>query len=816
MFEENNKKNRNLLTPEAIKTGKLISNNVITNNLDVSNITGLPRLGINTPYVNNRYRLDVGGDINLTGIIYQNGIPYSGGGSTNYWSGINNNIYNINSGNVGIGNNNPLYKLDVNGTIHSNSNMFVDGSTNVGGNLSIMGNLGVGTDNPIYKLEVDGESRIRGTINVDALATLNSTSITNNAKIFGNFDLTGTSKLLGNVGIGADYNESYVLYVTGNSFMTGSLNINSGYLTASFPTYASNSIIPKSYVDDLFNSVVTGIYPKPPCKCVSTSNIAGTYNGTNIISDVSITTIDGYTVINGDRILLAGQTSDIQDGIYIYTSSTNTLTRSHDLPYGSNASGVSVFIQFGTINAKSTWLQTQKDAITGIDPLAFIFFNQIDFSLGSNLQFIGNILDVDPNLVITSLTLSGDETVNGNEVIEGTLIVNSDSTFNRNIIHDTNGSVNKIEQINITNNDNPNILKSTYMYGDLILKKPPGSDGGRMAFYDVTSSSSGLFSQIYQTENELTIIPYQASSYISFLTRSTDGGSNINSLIIKQSNGNPRVGINNSNPQYTLDVNGTLNVVGTTTISNTTSSSSTTTGAFVVSGGVGIGGSLNVASTTTLGNNLIFSSFSGSSSRQITFQANTDSAFLKFVSVNDSDSYFQIGTTDNANATDEPIYFTQNEWTTNTTYPRMKINKLGVYINPSGDSKFPTSVSASSYTFNVNGTGKFSSSVTATSFVQSSDYRIKDNIKELDPSFNVDKLKPVTYLNKLTGTQDIGLIAHEVQEIYPNLVNGEKDGKYNQSVNYIGLIGVLINEIQNLKKEVKELKDFKESCLNKL
>ena len=68
--------------------------------------------------------------------------------------------------------------------------------------------------------------------------------------------------------------------------------------------------------------------------------------------------------------------------------------------------------------------------------------------------------------------------------------------------------------------------------------------------------------------------------------------------------------------------------------------------------------------------------------------------------------------------------------------------------------------------------------------------------------FVVDKLNPVTYLNKKSDKQDIGLIAHELQEIFPELVNGEKDGEQLQSVNYIGLIPVLIKEVQELKKEI--------------
>jgi hypothetical protein len=105
------------------------------------------------------------------------------------------------------------------------------------------------------------------------------------------------------------------------------------------------------------------------------------------------------------------------------------------------------------------------------------------------------------------------------------------------------------------------------------------------------------------------------------------------------------------------------------------------------------------------------------------------------------------------------------------------------------------------------GSATFNNSVTALSFNTASDYRIKENVVNLDSNFNVDNLRPVTYTNTITGKQDIGLIAHELQEHYPCLVMGLKDGDYNQHVNYSGLIGILIKEIKELKKEMKELKN---------
>jgi len=98
-----------------------------------------------------------------------------------------------------------------------------------------------------------------------------------------------------------------------------------------------------------------------------------------------------------------------------------------------------------------------------------------------------------------------------------------------------------------------------------------------------------------------------------------------------------------------------------------------------------------------------------------------------------------------------------------------------------------------------------SGNVSANAYNTTSDYRIKENAVTLDETFSVDKLRPVTYKNLNSGKPDIGLIAHELQEVYPFLVTGEKDGQEMQTVNYTGLIGVLIKEIQDLKHDVAQL-----------
>ena len=107
----------------------------------------------------------------------------------------------------------------------------------------------------------------------------------------------------------------------------------------------------------------------------------------------------------------------------------------------------------------------------------------------------------------------------------------------------------------------------------------------------------------------------------------------------------------------------------------------------------------------------------------------------------------------------------------------------------------------------INGSITSTSSITAASFVTSSDYRIKENVELLDETFSVDNLKPVHYTNIVTNKHDIGFLAHEVQKEFPYLVSGERDGPETQALNYQGLIGVLVKEIQELKKRVLFLEE---------
>jgi hypothetical protein len=112
-----------------------------------------------------------------------------------------------------------------------------------------------------------------------------------------------------------------------------------------------------------------------------------------------------------------------------------------------------------------------------------------------------------------------------------------------------------------------------------------------------------------------------------------------------------------------------------------------------------------------------------------------------------------------------------------------------------------------SFRANVDVSGNITSAktISALNFTSLSDYRIKTNVLPLTHHFVVDHLQPVSYYNLLKNKEDIGFIAHELQTIYPFLVSGSKNGTDYQSIDYTGLIPILVKEIQELKKRVVAL-----------
>jgi hypothetical protein len=108
---------------------------------------------------------------------------------------------------------------------------------------------------------------------------------------------------------------------------------------------------------------------------------------------------------------------------------------------------------------------------------------------------------------------------------------------------------------------------------------------------------------------------------------------------------------------------------------------------------------------------------------------------------------------------------------------------------------------------NVNSAvGSITYTTTATSYVTSSDYRLKDAIVPMTGALEkISAIKPCTYKWKVDGSDGQGFIAHELAEVVPQCVTGEKDAvdadgnpQY-QGIDTSFLVATLTAAIQELK-----------------
>jgi hypothetical protein len=93
--------------------------------------------------------------------------------------------------------------------------------------------------------------------------------------------------------------------------------------------------------------------------------------------------------------------------------------------------------------------------------------------------------------------------------------------------------------------------------------------------------------------------------------------------------------------------------------------------------------------------------------------------------------------------------------------------------------------------------------VTAADINSTSDVNLKTNIQTVENALDtINSLRGVSFDWKETGKSSYGVIAQELEEVLPELVRTEG----NKSVNYNGIIGVLIEAVKELSSEIEELK----------
>ncbi|TXH16816.1 MAG: hypothetical protein E6R03_04915 [Hyphomicrobiaceae bacterium] len=120
-----------------------------------------------------------------------------------------------------------------------------------------------------------------------------------------------------------------------------------------------------------------------PVEVVTTSNVdlagGGLANGT---------THDGYVVSTGQRVLVAGQSSSTENGVYIVPAS-GAASRASDMAASKNASGDVVQIKRGSTYADWSGIVTSNSSVVGTDPITVgLRYNAVS-TISANLVYAG-------------------------------------------------------------------------------------------------------------------------------------------------------------------------------------------------------------------------------------------------------------------------------------------------------------------------------------------------------------------------------------------------------------------------------------------
>jgi hypothetical protein len=146
-------------------------------------------------------------------------------------------------------------------------------------------------------------------------------------------------------------------------------------------------------------------------------------------------------------------------------------------------------------------------------------------------------------------------------------------------------------------------------------------------------------------------------------------------------------------------------------------------------------------------------------------------------------------------------------------------SKLSALWDPSSQNGFTLKASGTTFsnyaiafrTSSDTTSGYISQAASTVTYSTSSDYRLKENIVPMTGALNkVALLKPVTYTWKIDNSAGQGFIAHELQEVVPEAVCGEKDAVDEegnikpQGVDTSFLVATLTAAIQELAKASSE------------
>lgn len=343
-----------------------------TDEIDVSSSTGAITLSlpttINANTTGSAATLSTTRSIGLSGDVTGSG-NFNGSANLSITSTLANSGVSANS--YGSASTVPTFTVDSKGRLTSASNTNIEiaqsSVTNLVSDLSTKANLASPT--------------LTGTpLSTTATTDTNTTQIATTAFVVGQAG-SSTPIVNGVAASGTSLRYSRQDHVHGTDTTRAPLNS---------PTFTGNVTVPtpvnstdastKAYVD----GVAEGLHIHASVSTATTSNISLT---------TPPATIDGVTLTNNMRILVKNQSTQSQNGIYVFSTSTGQLSRASDFDSPAEIDGGDfVFVSGGTVNNDTGWVQTEIVITIGTDPIIFTQFSGAGtYSAGTGLLLTGTV-----------------------------------------------------------------------------------------------------------------------------------------------------------------------------------------------------------------------------------------------------------------------------------------------------------------------------------------------------------------------------------------------------------------------------------------
>jgi len=768
------------------------------------------------------YALDVSGLTLLRNTLYISGDVSL---NANLFVAIDSSL----NGNVSVGRD-----LSLNGNLYVSRRALILGDVSMNGNTRLgtgFNSVAINKDiSGVFALDVSGTTKIRGSLDVSGVFTVNGAPVSG-----------GGVSLTGNVQVGS--NSGFVTVDKPQFFSDPSLTIFYDFDTSYNTTRIQNMASITGLYDGSMNGVTTGLIiidPNNPKYGTASLRNTPASGGKGISIGAINTSIPVSSTMSFSLWVRKPNKPVSPDWDRIFEFSDYTAISS--VP-GQHNNTIALDISAdGFVYPKITYSGPSNNSCfaTLSSPNNFYnlgngLWNHILWIINSNKSFIyinGSLTQSDniTNFPGASTRASG---FIAYSYVLGDVNYGNDFSGNIDDFRYYNGkALNYAEIYQLYNNRfyTLDVCGGFLANGSSVIYEPVGSTAGAnsgsltLLHGDASGSSSIMFKSVNDP------LDYAYIEYDENVTGSTglnyglmtigienDAGSTTTQadrLSLFPSGGQGFVGVNTKTPLYSLDVSGTLN-----------------TNADASMNGVSVGrGSGNLASNTAVGFQALKTNTSGTNNVALGYQALTQNTSNNNTAV--GYQALQINTNVNNTAVGFQSLFANAGGSSN-----IAVGSYALYNNDTGinntaigyNAGYNTSVgSYNTYLgsdTSMNGSynnstavgykalitasntvqlGNATCTAQATSFNATSDYREKDNVMELNETFTVDVLRPVVYDFKPLGKKHIGFIAHEVQEFYPFLVSGEKDGPASQSMNYNGFIGILTKEIQVLKKKVAE------------